>query len=507
MKRSRPLARRLMQYARAHWYGELPLGDSLWINLLLPTTLGSLALATLAAAMGIDGPLLRPVALAFAAAWPAALALDLWGVVGTWRSAGVRLGLRRRPLLPWAARAMAALVVVAAAALAWAQQGQVWVQALQIVVGRDPGGHAALARTPDGNRLQLHGPIGVGDAERLQPLLASPTPLRVLELDSSGGRYEEARRLAALVQQHGWHTRVTGECRNACVLVFRAGTQRQLMPQARLGFNRAGTEFPSPLARWLARRRLADGLAAAGLSPIFVLKAMSMPATLLWQPGADELLRGRFVSAPARPLDLELPLHAAATPGDHAAALRASPLWNRIDARFPGTQDTALQQLLAARGSGADADALQVAAQRVLEPLLGQLLYNAGPDLREPYARLLLEQIAAVPEPNACRDLLEGDAAVRRSLPAALAVREADWLLDALIEPLRTAPPKRGSSAEHEVIRRRLGGHAPAALGRLRRPAGGDNRACERAATLLGQMLELPLAERKLALRLAFETP
>jgi hypothetical protein len=95
---------------------------------------------------------------------------------------------------------------------------------------------------------------------------------------------------------------------------------------------------------------------------------------------------------------------------------------------------------------------------------------------------------------------------VRRGLPQRLVEREAAWLVDAMIEPARTTPPRRGSSAEHEVIRRRLGGHAPAALGRLRQPADGDDRACGRAAALLDDMLALPSAERKLALRLAFET-
>lgn len=510
MKRSRSWHSPLVAYASAHWHGELPPGTSLWLNWALPAALAAVVLAALTAWMTVDGAQLRLAGLAFALGWPAALALDLWGAVGAWRSAArtkLRQAPRKRALASLAVRAAVLLGLAATATLAVLQHGRQWVQALQFVAGVDPAGHATLQPMAEGQRLRLQGHIGIGDAERLLQALASPPPLRVLELDSSGGRYAEAKRLAAGLRGQGWTTRVSGDCRNACVLVLLAGQRRQLMPGGRPGFNRAGTEHASPLVRWLARRRLALLLADAGLLPIFVLKAMSMPSTLVWQPGPDELLRGAFVSKPARPLDLELPPAAQALPADYADALRANPLWQTIDQRFAGTADDALRRLLAVRDAGGDDDALQAAAQAAVEPLLPQLLFNAGPDLREPYARLLADQIAALPDAEACRRLLAGDASVRRSLPLALAEREAAWLVDAMIEPPRETRPRRATSPEHEVIRRTLGGHAPAALGRLLQPAAGDARACARAATLLDEMLALPPAERKLALRLAFETP
>lgn len=508
MARAIPWRRRLRSLAIAHWHGELPLATSLGWCYLLPALAGALLLAWLATRIEVDGAQLRLAAAAFVLAWPALLAVDTWGLVGTWRAAGLRLG-RPGPgsALAWAVRATVAAGVLLTAASAVLQQGALFWRSAQLALGRDPGGVATLAQAT-GQALRLNGPIGLGDGRRLaQALQARPPESRLLELSSPGGRWHDAQQLAAALQGQGWTLRVAGPCHNACALLLRAGQRRQALPEAQIGFNRAGTEQASPLVRVLARRRLAQQLAEAGLEPIFVLKALSMPSTQLWQLQPDELDRGRFISRPPRPLDLELPPAATANAPDDLAALRVHRLWMAVDKRFPGSVDEAAQRLALARQAGGGDDLLQAAAQSVLEPLLGRLLFNAEHDLREPFARLLADQIAALPDPVACRGLLQGDAAVRRTLPLPLAEREAAWLHDALIEPPRTAPPRRASGPEHEVIRRTLGGHAPAALARLRQPTAGDDRACERASRLLGEALALPAPERKLALRLAFELP
>ncbi|MFO1327107.1 MAG: hypothetical protein U1F56_07090 [Rubrivivax sp.] len=506
-RRRIPWQRRLRHHAVAHWRGELTVATSLWLHLLLPGALASLLLSALTVQLSVRGGLERLTGLLFVLVWPLALALVAWGAVGTWRAASVRLSLRQRPAQQHAVRAGVALVVAGVATYAVLQQVPVAWAAARLLAGTDPLGHATLAPAGDGQRLRLSGHLGIGDAARLQGALAAAPPARVLELDLTGGRFPEARALAAQLRGQGWLTRVVGECRNACATLFLAGQWRQLMPGSHLGFNRAGADHVQPLTRWWARRQLADTLREAGLPPVFVMKTLITPSARVWHPGLDELQRERFVSAPERPLDLELPRAATAREADYDDALRAHPLWESIEARFPGTRADALQRLMTARAAGADDDALQVAAQEALEPLIGRLLFNAEHDLREPFAALLLDQIAALPDRRACRELLGGDAAMRRALPVALARREAAWLSDALIEPPRTSGPRRATGPEHEVIRRTLGEQAPAALARLRRPAPQDDRACERAATLLGEALALPPAERKLALRLAFESP
>jgi len=136
-----------------------------------------------------------------------------------------------------------------------------------------------------------------------------------------------------------------------------------------------------------------------------------------------------------------------------------------------------------------------------------KLLFNAGPEIREQFIDLLSDQLAARhgADRDACRGLLDADAAVRRGLPAALLLRESAWLIDAAAEPVRDTAARRTSALETEVARRSLGERAPALLASLWRPVDHRSQECGRASALIAAVTQLPAAERRLALRLVFE--
>ena len=82
-------------------------------------------------------------------------------------------------------------------------------------------------------RLLLSGPIVAGDAERFlrtlfEPLVDKPLLLSEIVLDSPGGNFAEALRLAALVKGLHLDSRVRGGgfCSSACFFVFLAGDRR-----------------------------------------------------------------------------------------------------------------------------------------------------------------------------------------------------------------------------------------------------------------------------------------
>ncbi len=502
------LLRRLTGWAGRHWRGELSLPVSFWLNnVLLPVPLGTLV-GGLMAWISLRGEQLQAGSVAVLVGWPLMIALDVWCGVGTWRSAGHHHDRGGAGLWAILARVVVGLGLLGTAASAAINFGPRVGELVQMARGIDPLGRLEMALSPDGRRLKLSGTVGMGDAARMRALAASAPQVRVLEMQSPGGRMFEADRIAKIVHDHGWRTRATGPCESACTLIFLAGSSRQLMADGRLGFHRASTGTFNPVLDQMANHELSAMYRRAGLPEVFVDRAARTPAWRMWYPGQAELTDSGLVRLPSGTLDIDLPLLAQSQPGDLVDALETNDTWQALDKRFPGTIAQAAARTQAARVAGAtDADAL-AEGQRVVEALLPQLLANAGPDIREQYRQLLAAQLAATQGHGAaaCRKVLAGDAAVRRGLPRELVTREAAWLADAAAEPPRDVAHRPPTAIELEVLRRRMGDRAPALLAGVARPAGaGSPRDCDRALALMAEIGRLPAPERRLATRLVLE--
>jgi hypothetical protein len=495
-------------FLAAHWRGELPLGRSLWLHAVLAGGLAGLAATALSVLVDVTAGSVRLMAAAALLAWPLALALQAWGIAGAWRSAG-RHGHTRSPWIGLAARGLLALIGMAAlASAAWRDLPRTATLA-RLVVGSDPQGQAAVSISDDGHRLQLRGWLAPGDAARVQQAMATAPAVRVLEVDSPGGRFQEALQLAGALRGQGWTVRVRGACRDACTLVLMAGSVRQLMPEAQWGIARPAAVSANPLFKPLVRRQLAALYAAAGIPAPLVKTGMALPHDFHWRAAWDELAAAGVATTLPYPLDVALPPGREAPAAELADTLRSHPRWQGLDRRFPGTIAAAAERLHGARASGADDDTAMLAALETVEPVLAKLLFNASPELREQFAQLLLQALQAPRREGstACVGLLAGEAGARRAMPAALAAREAVWMADAAAEQPRETPPRVPSGIELEVVRRWLGPEAPALLTGLRHPGDAGARHCERIAALLAHTLQLPPGERRLALRMAFERP
>lgn len=500
----RPEPPRPRRCLAAHWRGDLPLSLSFWGNYVLLALATSLALGALTTWTHFAGESLRVCSIALLIGWPLALALEGWGAVGAWRSAGAHPGRDGSVAVARAAKFALVLGVLATLASAGVNFGPQVGSYLRVAQGIDPLGQVRAVVSTDGRRLRLEGHIGMGDAARVRRLLASAPKARLVELDSPGGRLDQASRIAEAVR--GRQTRAVGSCENACALVFMAGAGRQMMPGARLGFHRLATGTFNPIFGKLANRELADSYRRAGLPETFITKASSTAPSWTWYPDADEIAAAGLIGVMNRPLDIYLPAPEGAQPRDYADALGTHPTWVALERRFPGSIAAAAERMQAARTGGAVDEAVMVAGLRVVEALLPKLLHRAGPELRDQFTALLAEQLGAVRSAgnDACRSLLSGDAALRRSLPTPLALRESTWLIDAAAEPVRENAGRRTTTLEFEVARRSLSDRAPALLAGLWGP-GQREHDCAKAAEILDAVARLPWAERKLALRLIFE--
>lgn len=491
-----------------------------WLLAGLALLVAAVCVAALATWAEIGGGPLRATGIGLLLAWPALLALQLFLTVSLWRSlvaAEPPQGALppARTLAAKGALVLAALALWVWAAASLASHGGEYVQ---MAGGTDPQGALRITPSSDGRVLRLEGPLGLGDAAIVTKALADTPNANLLELASPGGRLAEAQRIAVLVRGREMQTRAIGLCVNACALVLMAGNQRQALPTARLGFYRQSAGRLNSLFQPWANRRAAAAYRAAGMPVNIVHKILNTPPAITWQPDRDELETSSLLSAPALPLDVALPAKAGAQAADYAQALSTRPTWVALEQRFPGLLEGAAEQMHAARVAGAGGaggaadDAVQVAAQQSVDALTPLLLDHAGPEVRQRFITVLGAQIAAAraggaAAPALCRGLLGGDAAARRQLPPALAQSEAAWLLDAAREPPITGPPRALSALEREVVRRILGDRAPALLLAFWRPAGAQTPlSCETAANLIAAVLQLSGPERRLALRLVFDS-
>ncbi len=476
---------------------------------VLPAIAALAALSALGAALDTGALPVQAAAIGWLLAWLLGSAWLAWSAWEAWPATATRGRTGKALMLRLALRALVLLTALVWLARLALDAAPVAAERLQLALGRDPAGQLQLLPSADGKRLRLQGPIGLGDGRRVQKQLVVQPALQLLELQAGGTRLAEARSIAQAVRQRSLQTRMVGACDNACVMVWLAGSGRQVMAAGQLGLHRPRTHVLDPLGVSLVRSGWAAAWRDAGLPDDFTQRGLRTPPGTPWSPDAAQLQASALLDVPGWPLDVALPRGPGATQADHAEALLSHHLWRALQARYPGSVDMAAERIAALQG-GVPADALQVAAQDVVQALLPAVLAGADTWLHEQYTALLAEQLAAAQAAGGdrCTLLLQADAATRRALPQPLRQREAAWLQDALASAPQALPEQRRSDLEREVMRRTLGDRAPALLATLWGPrrTWGPDPGCQRAAQLLAAVAQLPPAERKLAARLMYQS-
>ena len=179
-----------------------------------------------------------------------------------------------------------------------------------------------------GTEAEIAGGFKYGLARDAEALFATAPQLRVVHLNSAGGRLGEAVKIARLITRRKLDTYTSATCASACAVVYAAGHERYLRRGARLGFHRgifAGNENAEAMKRLLL---------AAGIAPAFVDRAVAQPAESIWYPTDAELAERqgrdgvrRFL--PLRRLGLRRLCHPDGLRGLRCGARRGSRRWRR----------------------------------------------------------------------------------------------------------------------------------------------------------------------------------
>ncbi len=282
-------------YLKNHWFGRLPLWQTVWINLVSLLVFTDLLLAALIPkAAKLNAPLswsiVGPVIIAY-------LALVVWQVTGTLRA--MEQHIRDGGGMPAAWGIQAGLL-----AAFWVILANVWGLWLTTTVvietenfeermEREHASKYSLQVSDDGQSVQLQGEITLGVTKKFELLLNNAPNLQTVVLESGGGNIYEARGLAKRISEAGINTHVQTECSSACTLAFIGGVQRTMENAARLGFHQYRIDadyvvaFADPEAEQARDKAL---FAAAGVKESFLSAMFEQTAAAMWFPEKEVLL-------------------------------------------------------------------------------------------------------------------------------------------------------------------------------------------------------------------------
>lgn len=394
-------------YVVRHWEGRLSLGVSYWINgLVLGNALVALLLIG-ASQLGRVVDNLRLLGFLGLAVIVLSVAIAAWGIVGIWRSASFHVARGGRPLWAGAARVVVVLntirLVLTAAAPGFTAQVTEFVE---LAAGRDSLAPVTITVASDRKSMLLSGSLGQGSATLVRRAVESTPDVRILELDSIGGRVLEAREIARLITKRGLDTYVEGLCVSACTMVLMAGRDRGATPNARIGFHRASfagddsSSIDDPMI--LAYR-------AKGMSEAFIGKVSATSSHDMWYPEQAELIANHVINRVS--LGGDTARLADMVDDDRLPAFLASDeTWRAVEVRYPGTTQRALAAMRAAKAEGKSSTEVLAASRAILSALMPAALRDAPDAVLQAFLHLMVSELDVAQKlgPDACAAFLDG---------------------------------------------------------------------------------------------------
>lgn len=292
-----------------HWRGEGGL-PSAFLRFVALLGAASLAMGGLGAAPMDTLP--RGVAGAIVASWGAAFVLFPWSLVGLWRAAGRHVAEGGRRVVAWPARLLAVAAGILFGGVVAFDAAPDLREYAPIAFGPPHRDRYAIRLLRGGTELELSGELAWGVGADFEAALTANPAVRVVHLDSGGGKTFEGRRLAGSVRARKLTTYVARHCESACVWVFAAGEERLLSRRAVIGLHR-------PSGHNVTRARLKQSsaeeiqyLASRGVERAFAERGQATPAEEMWHPTHEEILRSGLATRTARADEVALSGYTAA---------------------------------------------------------------------------------------------------------------------------------------------------------------------------------------------------
>jgi hypothetical protein len=291
---------RRRNYFVRHWRGELPLAASFWVNILLLNVVLTFGITLMATGWG---PIFNPY-------WALSvllgvlllrLALQVWQVVGVWRSAQRRmrdLKATRRSRV-WAGLAQGWALLFALSAIPnVAQEWPYIADGFEMVRGDPDIPDFTVTTLADGSAVIIQGGFKYGMAAALDRALRESPEAGVVYLDSDGGRVSTAIQVYDIIRSRGLDTYVIGACQSACPLAFVAGADRTLGAFGLLGFHAPYIPGVPQYEVDQSADHLLSRYRRSGVSAEFVRDTLRVSPETMWYPTPSELQQAGVITRP-----------------------------------------------------------------------------------------------------------------------------------------------------------------------------------------------------------------
>lgn len=344
------------------------------------------------------------------ALWVLLAIATIWQLVGIWHSADNYLRQGKSKL--WGNLAKIAVVLgLISAAANFASVGIPQItEYAKIATGNDPIGAYQLRVLRDATELEIAGEIVFGLTDDVRRTLDAHPTVRIIHLNSNGGRVSEARKLRDLIDSRELTTYTASGCFSACTLAYAAGKKRLIARDAFLGFHQysfpgtEGSEFEFEYEKdkqdWLAR----------GFSRTFVDRAFSTPNSEMWRPTHRELFEAGVVTGYPDSDDVAVTGFKLKDLEKFEEELGENPLFSTLKIHEPAIYDRLMSEIRSGLQKGRSKAEIRQKMLPLLQPVyMGRLPYGSDSALRS-FTGLLLEQMKALyaVDPALCYDYLYG---------------------------------------------------------------------------------------------------
>ena len=425
---------RFNNFVALNWRGEFPLWVSYWVFGLV----GNIAIAVIPLTLsGIirSRPGFHPLYLflLIVGVWTSIVAVSVWQWVGVWRSANRYVAQRALKLrkAPWAgvAKFMAVIAFLQLGASLISTAAPQITEMSRIAFLDDPDiPQYSLRVMRNGTEAEITGGIKYGLAADFAKVLRASRQIRVVHLNSIGGRIGEGEALYDVIRGNHLITYVSEKCLSACTLAFSAGRERVLGHGAVLGFHRgsfAGEDLrDSPELK--GQRRI---FTAAGFAAPFIARALATPSADMWKPAETELLSAGVITRVSNGSDYAY----SGFPPDLSKAYisnslaRTADVYAAIRDRWPKRYDEMVNSFYQAVIDGKTETETTVEIGKQLTAIISELRASASDDVLVDVGNFYADQFAWLQKqnPSACYRLARTGTHAKDN-PEALAARELD---------------------------------------------------------------------------------
>lgn len=280
-----------------YWNGEYSLPFSFWIVGILIASVTVGLIRQISDTPAIDVHSARLAGFQYVGLILGIYTLSIWKYVGLWRSASHHKQRGGSGFWAGLVRIMVIVVGLRLASLFVTFYAPMLEESVKMAVGIEDTPAFAIELHQNDTRLTLSGGLPFGTTEAIKQTLKQNPSIRLIELNSQGGRIGEAFALYDLIREKRLATYTGDVCASACTLAFLAGTRKYIGLHGQLGFHTSsvnglsGINFPEINADMRAT------LQRHGLPEEFIDHALNVPSDRLWFPSHADLLKAHVIDA------------------------------------------------------------------------------------------------------------------------------------------------------------------------------------------------------------------